>query len=104
MTGEATLTGRVLPIGGLKEKTMAAAAAGVTTVLIPEDNMREIPDLDPEAVKKLRFVPCRTLTDALCGALAGGLPRTAAADDSEKAPLFPLPVNAPERRSDRCGL
>ena len=46
MTGEITLTGEILAIGGLKEKTMAAAAAGVHTVLIPADNMRDIPELD----------------------------------------------------------
>jgi ATP-dependent Lon protease len=74
MTGEVTLTGKVLPIGGLKEKTMAAAAAGVKTVLIPADNMRELPELDPEAVKVLEILPCRTLEDVLTHALTAALP------------------------------
>ena len=69
MTGEVTLTGKVLAIGGLKEKTMAAAAAGVTTVLIPADNMRHLDELDPEAVKLLEIIPCRTLADVLTHAL-----------------------------------
>ncbi len=69
MTGEVTLTGKVLAIGGLKEKTMAAAAAGVKTVLIPADNMRELSELDPEAVKVLTILPCRTLADVLLHAL-----------------------------------
>lgn len=69
MTGEINLTGEVLAIGGLKEKTMAAAAAGVRTVLIPADNMRELSELDPEAVKVLDIVPCRTLCDVLERAL-----------------------------------
>ena len=69
MTGEVTLTGKVLPIGGLKEKTMAAAAAGVKTVLIPADNMRHLEELDPEAVKVLEILPCRTLADVLKHAL-----------------------------------
>jgi ATP-dependent Lon protease len=69
MTGEVTLTGKVLAIGGLKEKTMAAAAAGVKTVLIPADNMRHLDELDPEAVKVLEIRPCRTLTDVLAHAL-----------------------------------
>jgi ATP-dependent Lon protease len=69
MTGEVTLTGEVLAIGGLKEKTMAAAAAGVKTVLIPADNMRDIPELDPEAVKALEIIPCRTVYDVLEQAL-----------------------------------
>ena len=74
MTGEVTLTGDVLAIGGLKEKTMAAAAAGVRTVLIPADNLRDIPELDPEAVKALEILPCRTLSDVLEKALTNGLP------------------------------
>ncbi len=69
MTGEVTLTGKVLAIGGLKEKTMAAAAAGVKTVLIPADNMRHLDELDPEAVKVLEIIPCRTLADVLSHAL-----------------------------------
>jgi ATP-dependent Lon protease len=69
MTGEVTLTGKVLAIGGLKEKTMAAAAAGVKTVLIPADNMRHLDELDPEAVKVLEILPCRTLADVLKHAL-----------------------------------
>ena len=70
MTGEITLTGEVLAIGGLKEKTMAAASAGIKTVLIPADNMRDIPELDPEAVKSLEILPCRTLSEVLEKALA----------------------------------
>ena len=69
MTGEVTLTGKVLPIGGLKEKTMAAAAAGVKTVLIPADNMRHLDELDPAAVKALEILPCRTLDEVLAYAL-----------------------------------
>lgn len=73
MTGEVTLTGNVLPIGGLKEKTMAAAAAGVKTVLIPEGNLRDLPLLDKDAVASLKIVPCRHLFDVLNLALVGGM-------------------------------
>lgn len=69
MTGEVTLTGNVLAIGGLKEKTMAAAAAGVTTVLIPEENLRDLPKLDPEAVAALEIIPCSNLDEVLQHAL-----------------------------------
>ena len=72
MTGEVTLTGKVLPIGGLKEKTMAAASAGVKTVLIPADNMRHLDELDPAAVKALEILPCRTLDEVLAHALVPG--------------------------------
>ncbi len=70
MTGEITLRGNVLPIGGLKEKTMAAYTAGVTTVLIPADNMGDIDEIDPIARENLSFVPCRRATDVLSVALS----------------------------------
>ncbi len=69
MTGEVTLTGEVLAIGGLKEKTMAAAIGGVGTVLIPADNMRDIPELDPAALEVLKLQPCRHLSEVLEAAL-----------------------------------
>ena len=69
MTGEITLRGKVLPIGGLKEKTLAAYRAGVSTVLIPEDNMRDLDDIDVEAREHLRFIPCKTADDVLVNAL-----------------------------------
>ena len=69
MTGEISLRGNVLAIGGLKEKTVAAYSAGVTTVLIPEDNMRNLEDIDPLVREHLRFVPCRTASDVLSNAL-----------------------------------
>ena len=70
MTGEITLRGKVLAIGGLKEKTLAAYRAGVKTVLIPEDNMRDLDEIDKEARENLKFVPCRTAEDVLTNALA----------------------------------
>ena len=78
MTGEVTLTGEVLAIGGLKEKTMAAAAAGVKTVLIPTDNMRDLPELDKEALAVLEIVPCRDLGEVLSHALTNGIPQSIA--------------------------
>lgn len=70
MTGEITLRGNVLPIGGLKEKTMAAYTAGVDTVLIPADNMGDLDEIDPVAKANLNFVPCRRAADVLSVALA----------------------------------
>ena len=57
MTGEISLRGRVLPIGGLREKTMAALRAGVTTVIIPKENEPDLQDIDPLVREKLRFCP-----------------------------------------------
>jgi ATP-dependent Lon protease len=69
MTGEITLRGKVLPIGGLKEKTLAAYRAGVTTVLIPEENMRDLDEIDTEAKNNLVFIPCKSADDVLTNAL-----------------------------------
>ena len=69
MTGEISLRGNVLPIGGLKEKTMAAYSAGVKTVLIPEENMRDLAKIDAMARDNLHFVPCRRASDVLQAAL-----------------------------------
>ena len=69
MTGEITLRGKVLAIGGLKEKTLAAYRAGVKTVLIPEANIRDLDDIDKEAKEKLTFIPCSHAVDVLKHAL-----------------------------------
>ena len=69
MTGEISLRGKVLAIGGLKEKTMAAYSYGVREVLIPEDNMRELDEIDVAAREGLRFIPCRSISDVLRVAL-----------------------------------
>ena len=70
MTGEITLRGKVLPIGGLKEKTLAAYRAGISTVLVPEANMRDLDEIDTEARDHLKFIPCKTASDVLSAALA----------------------------------
>ncbi len=73
MTGEVTLRGRVLRIGGLKEKSIAAHRAGSTTVLIPADNERDVAEL-PKALKKdITFIPIRDVSEAFTHALAGAL-------------------------------
>jgi ATP-dependent Lon protease len=69
MTGEVTLRGRVLPIGGLKEKLLAALRAGIKTVLIPQENEKDLADI-PESVRKgLKIVPVNTVDEVLKVAL-----------------------------------
>lgn len=72
MTGEITLRGKVLQIGGLKEKSMAAYSAGMKRVLIPEGNMPDIEECAPEVKKNIKFIPCSDAEDVLREALARG--------------------------------
>ncbi len=65
MTGEITLLGRVLPIGGLKEKTMAAYRAGIKTVLIPAENEADLYEVDPVVKEHVRFVPVERIEQVL---------------------------------------
>lgn len=69
MTGEITLRGRVLPIGGLREKTMAAYRNGIKTVIIPRENMPDLEDIDQTVRAQLRFIPADTIDDVLAAAL-----------------------------------
>jgi ATP-dependent Lon protease len=65
MTGEITLRGLVLPIGGLKEKSLAAMRAGISTVIIPKLNEKDLPDVPEEAKQKLKFVPVENVDEVL---------------------------------------
>ncbi len=65
MTGEVTLRGNVLPIGGLKEKLLAAKRMGIKKVLVPEDNMRDVEDISAEITESLEIVPVSKVSDAL---------------------------------------
>ena len=69
MTGELSLRGRALAIGGLKEKTMAAYSCGIKTVLIPADNMKDLDKIDKEARAHLNIIPCESVSDVLKNAL-----------------------------------
>ena len=65
MTGEITLTGRVLPIGGLKEKTLAALRANMEKVIIPEENKRELSEIPDYVKRKLKFLPVKNMDDVI---------------------------------------
>src|SRR5262249_14051520 len=69
MTGEITLRGLVLPIGGLKEKSLGAMRAGITTVIIPKLNEKDLVDVPEEAKQKLKFIPVETVDEVLDAAL-----------------------------------
>jgi ATP-dependent Lon protease len=86
MTGEISIRGRVLPIGGLKEKTMAALRYGITTVIIPKDNELDLEEIDQTVRKSLNFITAQTVDTVLDAALnrvsdmaptiLGGIPET----------------------------
>ena len=69
MTGEITLRGRVLPIGGLKEKTLAAYRAGIKTILIPMENKKDIDELEEVVKENVAIIPVATMDEVLKTAL-----------------------------------
>jgi ATP-dependent Lon protease len=74
MTGEMTLRGRILAVGGLREKLLAAARAGVERVCIPQGNARELAELPPSLQRKIEIIPISTMDDLFAHALVGGAP------------------------------
>ena len=96
MTGEITLTGRVLPIGGLKEKVLGAYRAGIREILLPKDNEPDLEDLPKDVRGDIKFHTAETLGEVLAIALRGGSLR-------EGKLIFPegaVPVHAPHLRFD----
>ena len=73
MTGEITLRGRVLPIGGLKEKLLAATRGGITTVFIPEENKKDLSEISEEITKNLKIIPVAKVDEIIEAALVSKL-------------------------------
>jgi ATP-dependent Lon protease len=86
MTGEITLRGLVLPIGGLKEKSLAAMRSGIDQVIIPKANEKDLPDVPGEVKKKIQFIPVETVDEVLKAALVA------------VAPPKPAPSKTPKRK------
>ncbi len=104
MTGEISIRGRVLPIGGLKEKTMAALRHGIKTVIIPADNEKDLAEIDQTVRNALNFITARHVDSVIAAALDFSKCRTeqaepAAAAAPEASPLTPVPpVKRPRRK------
>ena len=101
MTGEISLRGLVLPVGGIKEKVVAAAAAGIKRVMLPARNRRDYDDIPEEVRKTLEFVWLERVDDAVAAALQ----TEASRKDSTRQSRF-LPPNCGRRRTiiaARCG-
>ena len=94
MTGEVTLRGRVLAIGGLKEKTMAAKRHGIRTVIIPRENERDLAEIDPVVREALDFVPAEAIETVLDRALYPAEPKSEAEAGQEIITAF-LPAEQP---------
>ena len=88
--GEVTLRGRVLPIGGLKEKTMAALRNGIGTVIIPRENEKDLEEIDQTVRRKLHFVVVDTVSDVFAAALLPEEKRKEA-PVQEELPLLSVP-------------
>jgi ATP-dependent Lon protease len=101
MTGEITLRGRVLPIGGLKEKILAAHRGGISTVIFPKENAKDLRDIPKRVLKVMRLVPVGHMDEVLRNALA-------VEDPTEflKEPSVPVDWRIPvdRRGSERRGI
>ncbi len=96
MTGEVTLRGRVLPIGGLKEKSMAAYKNNMKTVLIPQGNKADLAEIDPVVAEKITFVPVSDVKQVLDIALVSALPQNIVrATDAIPEHRIELPTDTP---------
>ncbi|MCZ6783556.1 MAG: endopeptidase La [Proteobacteria bacterium] len=101
MTGEITLRGRVLPIGGLKEKMIAALRGGVDTVLIPKDNEKDLKDLPPIIKKNLKIVMVEQMDEVLSEALAVSDPHSFLRDGfHEIDDIYEFPLGRPPAAPD----
>jgi len=99
MTGEITLRGKVLPIGGLKEKILGAVRAGIKVVIVPEGNLRDLNDIPPHILDKVKIVPVKTIDDVFTEAFVEGAP---------PAPVEPLHGATPsgisvQLKKEGCG-
>ncbi len=90
MTGEITLRGRVLPIGGLKEKALAAHRAGITKILLPQDNEKDLGEIPDSVKREVEFVPVshmdEVLEHALVGRVSAAAPETYSVEETVEMP------------------
>jgi ATP-dependent Lon protease len=106
MTGEVTLRGRVLPIGGLKEKLLAALRGGITTVLIPQENEKDLADIPANIREGLKIIPVSHVDEVLRLALTAPIePITWSEEDDLAAqpPAGVAPIGGERHHSGRSG-
>ena len=86
MTGEITLRGRVLPIGGLKEKALGAMRAGIRTIIFPEKNKKDLAEFPRHLKRKIEFVPVKHMSEVLQRAIIVPKPKTRSKRSRAKRP------------------
>jgi len=94
MTGEITLRGRILPIGGLKEKILAAHRAGIKTVLIPKDNQKDLKEIPSKILKSVEVILVEHMDEVLRKALILDAPEHFLAPKEEKLPTPRMEITA----------
>ena len=97
MTGEITLRGRVLPIGGLKEKLLAALRAGITTVVIPEENVKDLAEIGDALKSHLEILPASRMDDVLKIALQRPLQPIAVEEEAAATAVAGTPPGETDR-------
>jgi ATP-dependent Lon protease len=98
MTGEITLRGRVLPIGGLKEKLLAALRGGIRTVLIPEENRKDLADIPENVTRDLEIVPVKWIDQVLDIALVKPL------SEPQKTPAVKKKIAKSRTKQSQSGV
>jgi ATP-dependent Lon protease len=95
MTGEITLRGKVLPIGGLKEKLLAAMRAGILEAIIPKDNEKDLAEVPENLRTAMKIYPVDTMDDVLRIALERPLPQIVEEDTTQTIPPIPPTAEGP---------
>ena len=104
MTGEVTLRGKVLPIGGLKSKTIAAHRAGIKTVLLPKDNAKDIPELPERIRQDLELHPVGHLDEVLAIALLEPIGAPMKVGDEKAGEPLVVPPMTDGNTGERIGM
>jgi ATP-dependent Lon protease len=86
MTGEITLRGKILPIGGVKEKLLAAHRAGITHIILPRDNEKDLADIPENVLNALNVKMVETMDEVFESALTGPVPKHAVTDEDSAEP------------------
>jgi ATP-dependent Lon protease len=103
MTGEITLTGKILPVGGLKEKSLAALRAGLTTILVPEKNRKDLAEIPAKVRRKLEIRPVAHMDEVLAQGLIKMPSKRAPKKTKSKRATRPQPAKKSGKKKSSKG-